>query len=126
MVKCKKKQSQKDTFSRSFFSLSLVAILQLNATSKRSRSLFSVTRPYPGIVEAETEEGQLEIEVLVDLRRRGVYVALVITDVLIATLVVEPVQKVGADLRESLRGDDVRLSIVLVRRGWQHPAVDVS
>lgn len=56
----------------------------------------------------------MEVKIFVYLRCRRVYIALVVPDVLVAALVVEPVHEVGPDLSQALWCDDVGLPIVLV------------
>lgn len=74
--------------------------------------------PYPGVVETESEEWQLVVEVLVQLRIGGMNVFLVVTHlVIVGSLVKVPVHEVAADLLQSLRGDLVPRSIVTVRLG---------
>lgn len=81
---------------------------------------------YPSIIKSKSKERQLEVEVLMDLRRGRVNVSLVVSQVLAATLVVEPVEEVGSDLIESGVRDDIGLAIVLVACGRKDSAVDVS
>lgn len=67
------------------------------------------------VVEAEAEEGQLKVEVLVQLRHGGVDVRLVVAVVAVATLVEEPVQEVAAQLLQTGRADRVAAAVVPVR-----------
>lgn len=60
------------------------------------------------------------------LRRRGVYVALIVANVLIAALVIEPVHEVGADLGQARLRDDVGLPVVLVRGRREDSAIDAG
>lgn len=53
-------------------------------------------------------------------------VPLVVPDVLVASLVVKPVEEVGPDLLETRGRDDVRLPIVLVGDVREYSTVDVS
>lgn len=53
-------------------------------------------------------------------------VPLVVSDALVATLVVEPVHEVASDLGEPGGGNDVGLPIVLVARVGEDAAVDVG
>jgi hypothetical protein len=81
---------------------------------------------YPCVIESESKEWELKVEVLVDLRSGGVNVSLVVADILVTSLVVEPVEEVRPNLREPLGRDDVWLSIVLVGGCGQHSAINVS
>lgn len=75
--------------------------------------MFSPT--YPGIVEAESEEGQLVVKVLVQLRVGRVNVLLVVAHlVVVRSLVEEPVEEVAADLSQALLSDHVTRSIVAI------------
>lgn len=80
---------------------------------------------YTCVVKSEPKEGQLKVEVLMDLWRGGVYIPLVVSNILITTLVVEPVHEVRSDLLESLRCDNIGLAIVLIGGGREDTTVDV-
>lgn len=61
---------------------------------------FQVTvHRHPGVVKSETEERQLEIKILVDLRHGPVYVGLIVSLVIIATLIEIPIHKLLPDFR---------------------------
>lgn len=77
---------------------------------------------HPGIVEPETEERQLEVEILVNLRRRRVDVLLVVAPVFGTALVEVPVHELGADLRQALLRDAEGNAARIVMLGRCHPA----
>lgn len=81
---------------------------------------------HSSVVESESKERQLKVEVLVNLRCGRVYIPLVVPKVLAPTLIVKPVHEVGPDLLKPLCCDDVRLSIVLVGGGWENATIDVT
>lgn len=72
---------------------------------------------YPRVIEAEAEERQLEVEVLVNLLVRGVDVSLQVALILGASLIEEPVHEVRSDLCQSLCRHCVASSIVAVSWG---------
>lgn len=81
---------------------------------------------HPSIIKPKPKERKLKVEILMDLGSGGVDVPLVVSDALVAALVVEPVHKVASDLGQPCIGNDVRLSIVLVARVREDSTIDVS
>lgn len=53
---------------------------------------------YSGVIESETEERKLKVEVLVDLLVRSMDVTLQVTLILGPALIEEPVHKLATDL----------------------------
>lgn len=74
---------------------------------------------YPGIIKPEPIEGQLEVEILVDLRYRVVDVLLVVTIAIITTLIKETVQEFAADLLKTSLGDDIGTFSWAKSMGWR-------
>lgn len=58
-------------------------------------------KPYPGVVESEAVEGQLEVQILVQLRHGGMDVELVVATSSVHVLVEVPVHKVAPELRKT-------------------------
>lgn len=64
------------------------------------------------VVESETEERQLKVEVLVQLRHRRMDVRLVVAVVVVAALIEEPVQEVAPQLRQTCRTERIAAAVV--------------
>jgi hypothetical protein len=79
--------------------------------------LFQIT--YPGIIKPEPIEGQLEIEILVDLGYRVVNVLLVVTIAIITALVKETVQEFASDLPKTIISDDIGVFSGPKSMGWR-------
>lgn len=56
---------------------------------------------YSGLIESESEKGQLKIEILIGLRCRGLNFLQIIALVIVTPLVEEPVHELGSDLSQS-------------------------
>lgn len=63
---------------------------------------------HPSVIKTETEKRQLEIEILVNLRIRTVYVGLIISLIIVTALVEIPVHELLSDLRQPVFGQNVR------------------
>lgn len=73
-----------------------------------------VSYPHPCVVESESVERQLVVEVLVELRIGGVNIPLVVTAlIVIGSLVKEPVEEGASDLSQTLRSNYVALALVV-------------
>lgn len=73
---------------------------------------------HPGIVESESEERQLVVEILVQLWIGGVDVLLVVSHlIVIGSLVEEPVHEVAANLGQALSGNRVPWAIIAICLG---------
>ena len=73
---------------------------------------------YPGVIEPESIERQLEVKILVNLRYGIVDVCLVVTIAVVTTQVKETVQELTADLPQTGLSDDVGIIIRSKSMGW--------
>lgn len=53
-------------------------------------------------------------------------ISLIVSNVIVPSLIIEPVHEVVSDLSEALLCDDVCLAIVLIGGPWEHTSVYVS
>lgn len=74
-----------------------------------------ISETHPRIIEAEAEERQLEVEVLMDLLVRRVNVCLQVALVLRTSLIKEPVHELSSDLLQTGGGNCKTSPIIAVR-----------